>query len=414
MFYFQQLLNTALGGIDATSIIGTVRSIAFAILLISFLIGLYQAALRGGDLQALGVTAIKYLIVALIIANWSTVFRDLNTSFNSVANSIGSSSSAGDMFMNWLTQLQQQAQNNPNLSFWDIISGDTAGAITVGLLLIAYILYALSIIVFCFFYTLFGAVLYVMGPLVLALMPITGVGQLGRAYAVNLMIWNAWSILYAVFGALITAIHFNQVNDVIGNGFLGFLRGVPDSWILGLVSIFYALAIALIPLIAKRIISGDVGSATFALVRAGAIAAGAALAAASGIGAGVGAGAGSGASAGAGGGAAGVGSSAGGGTAVASAASASMPPPAPSMADFIRAGMGRGTSSAVSSDASPPEPSSARATESGVRPAGVAADGGGSRSGFSYRPRGFVQTITYNTARAVARAASKTGKNGDE
>jgi len=80
-------------------------------------------------------------------------------------------------------------------------------------------------IVFCFFYTLFGAVLYVVGPLVLALIPIPGVGQLGKSYAVNVMIWNAWGILYAVFGALITAIQVNQVNNILGNGFLGFLKG---------------------------------------------------------------------------------------------------------------------------------------------------------------------------------------------
>ena len=55
---------------------------------------------------------------------------------------------------------------------------------------------------------------------------------------------------------------------------------------LGLVSIFYALAIALIPFIAKRIISGDVGSTAFALVRAGGVAAGAALAGVSGFAAG--------------------------------------------------------------------------------------------------------------------------------
>jgi hypothetical protein len=411
VFYFQQLLNTALGGIDGASIITTVKGIAFAVLLISFLIGLYQAALRGGDLQALAVTAIKYVVVALILANWSAVFRDLNGSFNAVANSIGNSSGAGDMFINWMSQLQQQAQNNPNLTFWDIISGDTAGAITVSMLLIAYILYALAIIVFCFFYTLFGCVLYVLGPLVLALIPIFGVGQLGRAYAVNVMIWNAWSILYAIFGALITAIHFNQVNDVMGNGFMGFLRGVPDSTILGLVSIFYALAIAVIPLIAKRIISGDVGMATFSMVRAGAVAAGTALALASGFGAGASAGAASGTSAGAGGGSSAAGGG-GGGTALASSASASMPPPAPSMADFIRAGMGRAVSSQMTSDASPPAPASAVAAESTVRPTGVASADSG-RSG-SYRPRGVVQTIAFNTARAVGRATSKEGKNGDE
>ena len=74
MFYFQQLLNTALAGIDGTVIVPTVTSFAFAILLIGFLIGLYQAAFRGGDLQALAVTAVKYLVVAMIVANWASVF----------------------------------------------------------------------------------------------------------------------------------------------------------------------------------------------------------------------------------------------------------------------------------------------------------------------------------------------------
>ena len=252
MFYFQQLLNNALAGIDGTAIIPTVTNFAFAILLIGFLIGLYQAAFRGGDVQALAGTAIKYLVVAMIVSNWATVFRGVNGSFNTVANFIGSSSGAGDMFQSWMGQLQQQFANNPSLTLTDIITGDAAATITVVLLVVAYLLYALAMIVFCFFYTLFGAILYVVGPLVLALIPIPGVGQLGKAYAFNAMIWNAWGILYAVFGALITAIQVNQVNNILGNGFLGFLKGTGDSIILGLVSIFYALAIALIPFLAKE------------------------------------------------------------------------------------------------------------------------------------------------------------------
>ena len=393
MFYFQQLLNTALGGIDATNVIPTVSNMAFAILLIGFLIGLYQAVLRGGDLQALAVTAIKYLVVAMIVANWSTVFRDVNGSFNTVASFIGNSSGAGDMFINWMTQLQQQAQTNPNLTFWDIITGDQAGAITVGMLLIAYVVYALAIIVFCFFYTLFGSVLYVLGPLVLALIPISGIGQLGRTYAINVMIWNAWGILYAVFGALITAIHFNQVSDVLGNGFLGFLRGVPDSVILGLVSIAYALAVALIPFIAKRVISGDVGSTAFAFVRAGAMAAGAALAGASGFAAGASsAAAGSGSSASAG---IGASSSLGSG-----AIASSTPPPVPTMPEFLRSGV----ASAMNSNASPPAPSpSSNGSQHGNRAAAVAAGAGG--PAITYRPRGVVQVISFNAGKALGKAA---------
>ena len=399
MFYFEHLLNTAMGGIDATSVIPTITNIAFAILLIGFLIGLYQAALRGGNLQALAITAIKYLVVAMIISNWATVFRDVNGSFTAVADFVSNSSGAGDMFMNWMTQLQQQATTNPNLTFWDLITGDISGTITVGLLLIAYFIYALAIIIFCFFYTLYGTILYVAGPLVLALIPISGIGLLGRTYAINLMIWNGWAILYSVFGALITAINFNQVNNVLGNGFLGFLQGVPDSAMLGLVSIFYALAIATVPFIAKGIISGDVGATVVSLVRAGAAAVGTALAAVGGFAAGAGAGATASAPAAAG---AGAGSSS---TAV--TISSSMPPPVPasSMPGFLKSGM----ASVVSSDSSPAAPAMATSGNghSGDQNKSNRAAVGRSKAGYIYQPRSVTQAVTFNVARALGRAAGR-------
>jgi hypothetical protein len=398
VFYFEHLLNTALGAIDGTRVIPTITNMAFAILLIGFLVGLYQAALRGGDLQALAVTAIKYLVVAMILSNWTTVFRDVNGSFTAVADFVSNSSGAGDMFMNWMTQLQQQATTNPNLTFWDMITGDISGTITVGLLLIAYIVYALAIIIFCFFYTLYGTVLYVTGPLVLALIPVSGIGQLGKTYAINLMIWNAWGILYSVFGALITAIHFNQVNNVLGNGFLGFLQGVPDSTMLGLVSIFYALAVAMVPFIAKGIISGDVGSTVMALVRAAATAAGAALAAVSGFAAGAGAAAAP-AAAGAGAG--------GGSSSMAMSSSSSMPPPTPatSMAGFLQSGL----SSAMNSNSSPVAPGVSGGTNgsSGNENGTHSASASPARSGYIYSPKSVTQAVTFNVARALGRAAGR-------
>jgi hypothetical protein len=396
VFYFEHLLNTALGAIDSTSVIPTITNMAFAILLIGFLVGLYQAALRGGDLQALAVTAIKYIVVAMILSNWTTVFRDVNASFTAVADFVSNSSGAKDMFMNWMTQLQQQSTTNPNLTFWDLITGDIAGTMTVGLLLIAYIIYALAMIIFCFFYTLYGTVLYVTGPLVLALIPVSGIGQLGKTYGINLMIWNAWGILYSVFGALITAIHFDQVNNILGNGFLGFLQGVPDSAMLGLVSIFYALAIAMVPFIAKGIISGDVGSTAVALVRAAAAAAGAALAAVGGF------------AAGAGTGAAATPAAAGAGAGSSSMAiSSSMPPPTPatSMAGFLQSGL----SSAMSSNSSPVTPvvsggaNGSSGNHSGTRSTSVSP----ARSSYIYSPRSVTQAVTFNIARALGRAAGR-------
>jgi hypothetical protein len=390
VFYFQHLLNTAMTGIDGTAIISTVTNFAFAILLTGFLIGLYQAAFRGGDLQALAGTAVKYLIVAMIVSNWATVFRGVNGSFNTVANFIGSSSGAGDMFQSWMGQLQQQFANNPSLTLTDIITGDAAATITVVLLVVAYLLYALAMIVFCFFYTLFGAVLYVVGPLVLALIPISGVGQLGKAYAVNVMIWNAWGILYAVFGALITAVHVNEVNDILGNGFLGFLKGAGDSVLLGLVSIFYALAVALIPFIAKKIISGDVGSTAFALVRAGGVAAGAALTGVSGFAAGAGSGA-----------------TTSGGVSTSSTSTvlaSSSAPPTPSMPDFIRSGVASAMNSNISPTASPSNANNYEGTDKREL---TAAMSGASRHGSSYRPHSVTQVVSYNVGRALGKAVGR-------
>ena len=391
MFYFEKLLNMAMAGIDGTSVIPTITNIAFAILLVCFLVSLYQSALRGGDLQSLAISAIKYLVVAMLIANWASVFRDVNGSFNAIANFIGNSSGAGDMFLNWMSQLQQHATSNPGLTFWDMITGDPAGTITVLLLILAYLLYALAMIIFCFFYTLYGAVLYVLGPMVLALIPVAGVGQLGKSYAVNFMIWNSWGVLYAIFGALITAIQVNRVDDILGHGFLGFLTSVPDSVMLGLVSIFYALAIAVIPFIAKRVISGDLGSSAYALVRAGAVSAGAALAGFAGFSTGI-----SSASA--------ATASAGAGTSAASISLASStPPPAPasSMPDFIRSGV----SSAMSSNSSPaPTPSSASEDTSSRQLAGAMS---GSRGHSSYRPHSVSQVISFNVAKALGKAASR-------
>jgi hypothetical protein len=321
----------------------------------------------------------------------------LRASSTAVADFVSNSSGAGDMFMNWMTQLQQQATTNPNLTFWDMITGDISGTITVGLLVIAYILYALAIIIFCFFYTLYGTVLYVIGPLVMALIPVSGIGQLGRTYAVNLMIWNAWGILYSVFGALITAIHFNQVNNVLGNGFLGFLQGVPDSAMLDLVSIFYALAIAMVPFIAKGIISGDVGSTAFALVRAAATAAGAALAAVGGFAAGAGAGAAATPAA--------AGAGAGGGLQHGHEFIHASSNSATSMAGFLQLGL----SSAMSSNSSPVAPAVSEATngssgnDNGSRSALVRP----ARSGYIYSPKSVTQAVTFNVAQALGRAAGR-------
>jgi hypothetical protein len=417
VFYFQQLLNQGLAGIDRTSMVTVIVGIAYTVLLIGFLVGLYQAALRGGDLQALGITAIKYLVVALLLANWTTVFREVNGSFNSVAHSIDSASGAGDMFASWMDQLRQQFQNDGSTSFLRLIQGGSSALTTVLLVFVAYLIYALAVIIFGFFYTLYGCVLYVLGPLVLALLPMAGVGQMAKTFTSNLLIWNSWSLLYAIFGSMITAIQANRINDLLsGSGFMGFFTGTMNTVVLGLISIFYALALILIPFIAQRIISGDVGSTAYTLVRTGAAALGMAISAGAGFTAGASGAGASGASSSAGTSGAGAGAGAGG-------ASSSTPPPPPSIAGTIRSGMMSAlTGSAPTAPSADSGSSGTSSSDSGGSGGGPRSSGssssssGGGGSQRSFRPSGVGQQVAFHAGRFAGQAvrSAADGNQKDE
>ena len=415
MFYFQKLLSQGLSGIDNTGMLTTVTTIAYTILLVGFMVSLYQAAMRGGDVQSLGIAAIKYVVVAIVLANWSTVFHDINNAANQLAQYIANSSGARDMLSSWLDQLKQQFQGNTLSSLWKLIVGGPAALITALLIIGAYMIFAVAIIVFGFFYTLYGCVLYVIGPLVVALLPIVGVGGLGSNFATNLFIWNSWGILYALFGALITAIHANDVNSIFSGGFGGFFLGTVDSLVLGIVSIFYAAAILLIPKIAKSIISGNVGVTMSALAQAGRAAVGTVMSIASGAAAGGAGASGSAAGAGASGGT-GTGTGASGGAAGSTGAtSTSSPPPQPSLAGTITSGI----KSAVGGDA----PGSSR---SGKGSASSSPNGGSSESSsresvHQDRPQPFnrgsvVQTMAFHAAKGVGQLVRKatTGPTPDK
>src|SRR5579859_5398684 len=140
MFYFQHLLEQGLGGIDSSAVLPGVIAIAYTILLISFLIGIYQAAMRSGDLQALAVASLRYLVVALALANWSSLFREVNSSFDQVSASIAGN--GGYIFSAWMDQLSAQLTANGFSALLPSISGGLAAIVTALLVLAAYLIYA--------------------------------------------------------------------------------------------------------------------------------------------------------------------------------------------------------------------------------------------------------------------------------
>jgi hypothetical protein len=263
---FERFLMQARSGIDSTGITAGMQNIAYAVLLVGFLWQVYQSAMHGGDVRGLGTSLIKYVVTAVVVMNYGTVFTTINQGFVNAGNWV-SSASGGNVLGNWGNDLKTQFTQDGIQHLWGLITGSIAGLIDGLLILVAYLLYPIVVVIFGFFYIFYGSILYIFGPIVIALMPLGGASRLAKSYIENIFIWNAWPILYGGFGALLTAVQMGQLGQMLSqNNFLGGLGNLEGSFLIGLVSIVYSLAIAIIPFIAKRIVSGDVGSTAVSMV----------------------------------------------------------------------------------------------------------------------------------------------------
>ena len=266
---FERFLTQARSGIDSTGITSGMQNVAYVVLLVGFLWQVYQSALHGGDVRGLGTSLIKYVVTAVVVMNYSAVFTTINQGFVTAGNWINGSSGYVDLFQNWSADLKAQFNQVGFQKMWGLITGDLPGLLDAILILIAYLLYPIVIVVFGFFYMFYGSILYIFGPIVIALMPLGAANRLAKSYVENIFIWNAWPVLYGGFGALLTAVQMGQIGQMLNqNSFLGGLGNLEGSILIGIVSILYSLAIAVIPFIAKRIVSGDVGSTAAAMVGA--------------------------------------------------------------------------------------------------------------------------------------------------
>jgi len=267
-FYFEQVLQTALNGIDQR-VTGPVLQIAGVILILSLLYAVYEAYSNGGDVRALGVAGIKYLVLGLVFLNYQSAFRSVSGMFNSVADFIYNTNGIGDVIQSWLNSVSAYIGQQGLSSFWTLVTGAISGLLNVLLILVGLIILPVSYTLFTLAYAMYGSILYLVGPFVLALWPSRAMGQLSRTYFVNLMVFQSWGLLYAILQVLITALQMNSVNAVLnGNGVLNAFVGSSQMVLLGAVSVLFSIAILLIPFIASRIVRGEVGNTVSAMVSA--------------------------------------------------------------------------------------------------------------------------------------------------
>lgn len=290
-FYFEQLLQKGLNGIDQQGITTAVLQIAGVILILSLLWAVYEAYSSGGDVRLLGVAAIKYLVLGLVFLNYPNAFRAVNAMFNGVADGIYNLSGGLDVIQQWNNSLSQAWQNDPNWfsALWNLVTGGVAAVVAGLITLVGYLLLPFTYTLFTLFYALYGSILYVVGPLVLALMPSRGLGQLGRTYFVNMMVFQSWGLLYAIFQALMSALQITDPNQFSGS-FLQAFVGSSQMIVMSLASVLLSIMIALIPFVASRIVRGEVGSTLMTVIggvmTAGALASGLAFTGGGGLAAG--------------------------------------------------------------------------------------------------------------------------------
>ena len=259
MFYYEQFFRTALDGIDRSNIMAVTVQIAQVILLISFLVAVYESFIRGGDVRMLGIAGVKYVGLGLVLLGYATAFRDVNGMFNGFADFIANNTTSGaDIFKVWMSDLRTFFNQYGYTRIFDLIMGGIVGLLDTPFILISYVIYPLTYVLFCFFYSFYGAVLYVVGPIVLSLLPAFGLGSLARNYIINLMTFHFWGVIYSILGALITAVNIGTVQQVLTTGgFMGGFIGVDEALLLGLASIFYSVSLAIIPFLAARIVRGE-------------------------------------------------------------------------------------------------------------------------------------------------------------
>src|ERR1700722_7318793 len=263
MFYFQTMFQQVYNGITGSAVLPAVQQIAEAILLLAALFAVYEAYAKGGDARTLALAGVRYLIMGLLISQYPHIFININNAFANIAQAIAPT----DVWTNFRNQVQgYMSANNGQGAWWNWVVGGVAGAFSLIFQAIAVLVFPISYAIFSFFYSMYGAVLYVVGPLVLALYPALGVSHLARTFMVNLLVWNAWGIIYAIISQLLTIMSANSLNSIFNaQSFGGAFQGASQMLLISLSSILLSIMILLIPFIAKRVISGDVGSTMFAV-----------------------------------------------------------------------------------------------------------------------------------------------------
>ncbi len=249
--------QTVLAGLNGLQ--SSLDQVAIALLILTFLLGVYEAFFQGGNLQSLAGTILKFGVAAAIVTHWTAFMGDVETSGQAISNAM----LLGDRqtISNFTTSLQQ-FQSSPTSGSWFMLGASGTAMAIVSLLMITaslvvyYVVWILFIICFVFW----GSILYCLGPLLISLAP-SGItkGYTGT-YAKALTEWALWPAFSSMFITIISALQLSSVTQLAStpNPSLGAAAGAQAvNLLLSIVSLVFAVCLIAIPFLAHHLIKGS-------------------------------------------------------------------------------------------------------------------------------------------------------------
>lgn len=257
-YFFVQSLQASLSFLQNSGALTAIDSIAYAILLVTLLVGVYEAFGAGANVGKLAGSVMKYVAAAGLIANWYTFFTALYNSTTSLASEI-----ARQDFVSQLKQVistAHAAYSAPSIFSFEGFS--FSALVQAVLLILVPIIFWVVMILFELLFTIWGCILFCMGPLLLAVLPSMSLNTLSKNYLKSLVEWSLWPILYAIMGALALtastgafAVFYNS------KSFADVLPNATTLIMMMIEAVAYVLFMVAIPFLAHYIMQGSFAGA---------------------------------------------------------------------------------------------------------------------------------------------------------
>ena len=139
IFEFQNMITAVVNGITG-SMLSSIQTVAYMLMTICLVLGIYEAYVKGGDLRSLATTFLKYAVAAFVIGYWSNVFADTFTGFNNVASAIDNSTGGLDLIQSWSDGLQNLFNNKGYDGLMKSIPWTPSALLTLVEIVLAYII----------------------------------------------------------------------------------------------------------------------------------------------------------------------------------------------------------------------------------------------------------------------------------